>query len=232
VIEEWLMPEDTSDVKVNNAFISIIKVFNANGGAMREILRTAGLPGFRPTVPTPGDPERPALDVTASYVTWSPDDTTIATSICARNRYKNGATEDPKCWVALFEGATGKSKGKFDSAFAPRWSNTNRLIYTNEDSYSDKPQGIYEVNLAVNPPAEQLLIPGTGRRLEPSFYTDRSPNRSPDGSKFVTVRNVDGYHYEGKEFIVHYAIMLFDRSELIGRQILMVDHGESPVNLT
>ncbi|MCU0495638.1 MAG: hypothetical protein MUD01_28975 [Chloroflexaceae bacterium] len=232
VIQGSLTPEDTSDVKVNNAFISIIRVFSPNGSGARDLLRTAGLPGFRPTVPTPGDPERPALDVTASFVTWAPDDRTIAVSLCARNRLKNGSASDPICWIELFDTATGQSRGKFEPGFAPKWSSTNRILYQNDDSLRDKPVGIYEVNVGAGS-AEQLLVPGTGRPLRPSFYTDRFPTWSPDGSKFVTVRNIDGYHRDGSGSIVaHYGIMLFDRNELIGRQILLIDQGDSPGNLS
>jgi hypothetical protein len=232
VIEEWLTPEDTGDIKVNNAFISRIRVFGAAGGGARDLLRTAGIAGYEPTFPTPSDPRRPALDVTASSVTWSPDDRAIAVSICASNRYKNGETSDPICWVELFDAGTGQSRGKFEPAFAPRWSAGNRILYSNEDAYKPKAQGIYEVNAAANPPSEQLLVPGTGEQFEPSFYTDRSPAWSPDGSKFATARKVDGFHYnDAGQFTSHYAIMLFGREELIGRQILLVDQGSAPANL-
>jgi Tol biopolymer transport system component len=233
VIEEWLTPEDTSDIKVNNAFISIIYVFDPRGGNKRELLRTAGLAGYRPTVPAPGDPERPALDVTASYVAWSPDDQAVALSICAQNRYKDGFATDPICWVELFDTATGASKGTYEPGFAPSWSRTNRILYNNDDAYQPKLTGIYEIDVSANPPTERLLVPGTGSQFNPSSYTDRSPSWSPDGTRFATVRGIDGYHYDEEgTFVSHYAIMLFDRDELLGRQLLLVDHGESPQDLT
>lgn len=230
VIEGWLNPENNTDVTVNPAFISKIVVISTNGSGAREVLRTTGLPGVRPVSPTPGNPERPALDVEASYVTWSPDDQTLAVSLCARNRSQSGSSSDPTCWVELFDVASGQSRGRFEPAFAPRWGGTNRLIYVHNDSYSDKPQGVYEVDMGANPPAERLLIPGMGRKFDPSFYTDRVPAWSPDGQRFVTVRNLDGYHYEGTTFVVHYAIMLFDRDAPTGRQIMLADHG-TPTDL-
>ncbi|MBC8076598.1 MAG: PD40 domain-containing protein [Chloroflexales bacterium] len=232
VAETWLTPEDNLDSKVNPAQISIIKVFNAGGGGARELLRTTGLPGYEPIFPTPSDPRKPALDVRASYVTWAPNDQAIALSICAQNRYKDGDTSDPICWIELFDATTGASKGKFEPGFEPRWSTTNRILYNNDDAYKAKPQGIYEVDLGANPPNEQLLVPGTGKQFSPSFYTDRSPTWSPDGARFATVRKVDGFHYnEAGTFTVHYAIMLFDRNELIGRQILLADRGSAPDRL-
>jgi hypothetical protein len=51
--------------------------------------------------------------------------------------------------------------------------------------------------------------------------------------KFVTVRNVSGFHYdEAGQHTAHYAIMVFTRGEALGRQILLVDQGGSPGNLT
>jgi hypothetical protein len=229
VIEESLSPENAPDISVNRAFISIIKLVNAGVGGSRELLRTSGLAGYHPPVPTPGDPERPALDLTASYAVWSPDDQSIAVALCSTNRYQNGSASDPICWIELFDTAAGTSRGKFEPAFAPSWSTTNRILYSNEDGYQAKPTGIYEVNTAASPPAEQLLIPGTGSQFSPSFYTDRSPSWAPDGSKFATVRKIDGFHYsESGGMVSHYAIMLFDRNELVGRQILLADQGSEP----
>jgi Tol biopolymer transport system component len=233
VIEESLVPEDSTSVNVNRAFISIIKLVSASGGSSRELLRTSGLPGYRPSVPTPGDPERPALDLTASYAVWSPDDQRIAVALCSTNRYQSGSTSDPICWIELFDATTGVSSGKFEPGFAPSWSSTNRILYSNEDAYQAKAIGIYEANTATNPASEQLLVAGTGSQFHPSFYTDRSPSWAPDGSKFATVRKIDGFHRDANgTMISHYAIMLFDRNELVGRQILLADQGSEPSYLT
>jgi Tol biopolymer transport system component len=233
VIEESLVPEDSTSVNVNRAFISIIKLVSASGGSSRELLRTSGLPGYRPSVPTPGDPERPALDLTASYAVWSPDDQRIAVALCSTNRYQSGSTSDPICWIELFDTTTGVSRGTFEPGFAPSWSTTNRILYTNEDAYQAKATGIYEVNAATSPAGEQLLVPGTGSQSHPSFYTDRSPSWAPDGSKFATVRKIDGFHRDANGTMVsHYAIMLFKRNELVGRQILLADQGSEPSYLT
>jgi hypothetical protein len=228
VIEGSLTPANSSDVRVNPAFISLIKVLSASGGSAREIYRTSGVAGFRPTVPTTGDPERPALDVEASSIAWSPDDRQIALSLCASNRSKSGSTSDPICWVELIEVATGQSKGKYEPGFAPRWSRSNRIIYSNEDAYKAKAQGIYEVDRSVSPTIERLLVPGMGGQFKPAQFNDRSPAWSPDGTRFATVRNVSGNHYnEGGGYVVHYGIMLFTRGNPLGRQILLSDHGDS-----
>jgi hypothetical protein len=232
LIEESLSPENTTDVNVNRAFISIIKLVSASGAA-RELLRTSGLAGYHPSVPTPGDPERPALDLTASYAVWSPDDQRIAVALCSSNRSQSGSTSDPICWIELFDSATGASQGKLEPGFAPSWSTANRLLYSNEDAYQAKPTGIYEANPATSPPGEQLLVAGTGSQFRPSFYADRSPSWAPDGTKFATVRKIDGFHRDPNGTIVsHYAIMLFNRNELIGRQILLADQGSEPSYLT
>ncbi len=120
VIEESLSPETTTDINVNRAFISIIKLVSTSGGASRELLRTSGLPGYRPSVPTPGNPERPALDLTASYAVWSPDDTRIAVALCSSNRSQSGSTSDPICWIELFDTGTGASRGTYEPGFATK----------------------------------------------------------------------------------------------------------------
>jgi Tol biopolymer transport system component len=233
LIEESLSPEATTDINVNRAFISIIKLVSAGGGSSRELLRTSGLPGYRPSVPTPGDPERPALDLTASYAAWSPDDRSIAVALCSSNRNQSGSTSDPICWIELFDTVTGASKGTFEPGFAPSWSSTNRIVYSNQDAYQAKATGIYEVDATTSPAGEQLLVPGTGSQFHPSFYADRSPSWAPDGSKFATVRKVDGFHRDANGSMVsHYAIMQFNRNELIGRQILLADQGSEPSYLT
>jgi hypothetical protein len=233
VIEGWLTPEDNGDVTVNRARISLIKVVDARSGAAREVYRTGGLAGYRPPVPTPGNPERPALDVEASSVTWSPDDRQIAVSICSRNRGASGSTSDPICWVELVDVATGASGGTFEPGFAPRWSRANRIIFSNEDSYREKAQGIYEADLSGGAPVERLLVPGMGAQFQPAAFTDRTPAWSPDGTRFVTVRNVSGFHYnQDGQYTVHYAIMLFTRGDPLGRQILLVDQGVAPSSLT
>jgi Tol biopolymer transport system component len=184
-------------------------------------------------VPSPGNPERPALDLTASAAVWSPDDRRLAVALCSTNRYQSGSTSDPICWIELFDTATGASRGRLEPAFAPSWSTTNRNLYSNEDAYQPKALGIYEVNAAASPPAEQLLLPGTGSQFHPSFYTDRSPSWAPDGSKLATVRKIDGFHRDASGAMVsHYAIMLFKRAELVGRQILLADQGSEPSYLT
>jgi hypothetical protein len=233
VIEDWLTPEGIVDNTVNRAKISRIKIVDAVSGAAHEIYRTAGLPGNSPPIPLPGSPELPALDVVASAVTWSPDDRQIAVSLCARNRTMAGVTGDPSCWVELIEVATGASRAKLEPGFAAHWSRTNRIIYQNDDAYYDTPQGIYEADATSQPPGEHLLVPGMGAKYAPASFTDREPAWSPDGTQFVTVRNVSGFHYDDAGwYTTHYAIMLFTRGDPLGRQILLVDQGGAPGNLT
>lgn len=233
VIEGWLTPEGNADPTVNPARISRVILVDARSGAAREVFRSGGLAGSRPAVPTPGNPERPALDIEASSVVWSPDDRQLAVALCSRNRAANGTSSDPNCWVELVAVATGASQGKLEPGFAPRWSRANRLLYSNEDSYRDKPQGIYEADVGRQPPVERLLVPGLGAQFAPAAFTDRLPAWSPDGTQFVTVRNISGFHYDDSgQYTVHYAIMRFTRGDPLGRQVLLVDQGSAPGSLS
>jgi hypothetical protein len=232
VVEGWLAPEGNTDPTVNPARISKIVAVDARSGAAREIFRTTGLAGSRPPAPTPGNPERPALDVVASSVTWSPDDRRLAVAVCASNRAANGSTSDPRCWVELVDAATGASLGKLEPGFAPRWSRSNRLIYTNDDSYRAEAQGVLEAD-GGNPAAVRMLVAGLGTQFKPAAFSDRQPAWSPDGTEFVTVRTISGFHYnEAGQYTVHYALMRFSRADPFGRQILLVDQGGTPGNLT
>jgi Tol biopolymer transport system component len=233
VVEGLLTPEGNTSPTVNPARISRIVVVDAGSGAAREVYRTAGLAGNRPSVPTPGNPERPALDIVASSVTWSPDDQQLALALCSTNRAANGTTSDPICWVERVAVATGVSLGRLEPGFAPRWSRANQIIYSNEDSYQAKPQGIYEATVSGGLVSERLLVPGLGSQFRPAAFTDRLPAWSPDGTQFVTVRNISGFHYDDQgRYTVHYAIMRFTRGDPLGRQVLLVDQGVAPSNLT
>lgn len=233
VVEGWLTPEGNTDPGVNPARISKVIVVDATTGAAREVYRSGGLPGARPPIPTPGNPERPALDIVASSVAWSPDDRSLAVSLCASNRAASGATSDPSCWIELVDVASGASRGKLEPGFAPRWSRSNQIIFSNEDSYKASPQGILEADAGGQPPAARLLVPGLGEPFKPAAFTDRLPVWSPDGTQFVTVRNISGFHYDDAgQYTVHYAIMRFTRGDPLGRQILLVDQGSAPGSLT
>jgi Tol biopolymer transport system component len=233
IVRTSLEPEHTTDAEINPAFISVISTIGPNGGPPREIARTPGLPGRGPVVPTPGNTETPALDVQVFSYDWSPDDTRLALTICANNRWKNGQTSDATCWVELFDPRTGTRIRQFKPGYRPNWSTRNRILYEENDNYGDEPDGIYEVNPAASPPTKQLLVPGTGQQFRPSFYHDSWATWSPDGSRFATIRDVDGLHYDSQDKpVFHKAIMLFNRNELIGRMILLVDHGTEPAGLT
>lgn len=231
VIQGGLVPEGAVGSTVNRARISKIFVVSAATGAAREVYRTGGLPGERPPAPTPGNPERPALDIEASFVSWSPDDQQIAVSVCSRNRSASGSTSDPICWVERVAVANGASQGKHEPGFAGRWSRANRLIYSNEDSYRADPQGIYEADVGAQ--QTRLLVPGMGSQFKAASFSDRLPAWAPDGQRFATVRNVSGFHYnEAGQYTVHYAIMLFTRGDPLGRQVVLVDRGSEPSALT
>jgi hypothetical protein len=231
--KRWLTPEVSNDPQVNQAEIAIIYALNANGSGLREIYRTTGLPGRRPVVPTPGDPEIPALDVIVTAYDWSPDDSQLALTICANNRYFDGSTTDQICWIERINTATGASFGKVEPAFRANWGANNRILYQETDNYGTKPDGIYELNPTTDPLTEELLVPGTGIQFNPSFYVDTWATWSPDNTQFITLRDVDGFHYdEAGNFMTHKAVMLFKRDELLGRQILLIDHGSSPGGFT
>jgi WD40 repeat protein len=232
-LEDWLTPEDSTDVTVNPAQITIVRTITPDGSGEREIYRTAGIPGRIPPVPTPADPEVPALDITIASLDWSPDDSQLVLSLCASNRSFDGETTDPICWLEIIRASDGSEIAEIEPAFRPDWGTNNRILYEEHDNYGDKPDGIYELNPETSPVTETLLVAGTGLPFDPSRYKDKWATWSPDGTSFATVRAIDGYHYdENGDYVFHNAIMLFQRNELVGRMLLIVDHGSSPGWLT
>jgi hypothetical protein len=230
VLDNWLTPENNTNLQVIPAFITILSTVDANGGGLREIYRTAGLPGRRGT---PTEEEIPALDVEIYSMDWSPGDDALALTLCSRNRDSTGATTDSICWAELISAATGDSIGKIEPAFRPNWGFNNRLLFEDTDAYQARPDGVWEVDLTQNPPVETLLVPGTGAQFAPSLRTDNWPVWSPDGTKFATVRDVAGLHYDDNgNTVFHDAIMLFERTQPVGEMLLLVDHGSEPTGLT
>jgi Tol biopolymer transport system component len=107
------------------------------------------------------------------------------------------------------------------------------LLFENTVPTQTRDDGIWEVDFNTNPPTETLLVPGTGESPFPSFRTENWAVWSPDSTKFATVRDVAGYHYlsDGTR-VFHETIMLFDRATLVGRSVLLVDHGTAPTGFT
>jgi hypothetical protein len=74
-------------------------------------------------------------------------------------------------------------------------------------------------------------VPGTGEQFDPSLRTDNWAVWSPDNTQFVTVRDVAGTHLDNDgNTVLHHAIMLFERDDLIG-MLLLVDVGANPTGL-
>ena len=230
VLDNWLVPENNADPNVNPAFITILSTLNADGSNPQEIYRTNGIPGQRST---PVENEIPALDVQIRSMDWSPDDQSLALTICSNNRGLNGSTSDARCWVEIIGVVTGQSIRKIESAYRPSWSSDNRILFEDTDAYQNRADGIWETNLNTNPITERLVVTGTGAQSAPSLRTENWAVWSPDNTQFATVRDVAGYHYNANGTrAFHDAIMLFDRATLVGKSVLLVDHGTEPANLT
>ena len=174
-----------------------------------------------------------ALDVEINALDWSPDNRSLVLSVCARNRDYDGATSDPVCYLEVRNIATGNLVYKADQLSRARWSSTNRIIAQDRDNYGDRADGIWEIDMNSTPPTEMLLVPGTGTQYNPSSRVDTEPSWSPDGKHFATVRNVAGYHFDANDsYVFHKEIVLFDRSNPIGRAALLVDQGIDPASLS
>jgi hypothetical protein len=234
VLESWLTPETNSDATVIPAFITLVTVMDANGENAREIYRTGGLPGVYRVPNDPANPNRPALDVEIGAIDWSPDNSALALSICARNRDFDGSSSDPVCFVEVREIATGNLIHKVEQVYQARWGSNNRLLVQDNDNYGDRANGIWEIDLSTSPPTETRLVEGTGMPFDPSLRVERYPTWSPDGTQFVTLRDVAGFHYNADGgYAFHSALMLFTPGNPVGRHLLLLDHGtDAPVNLS
>ena len=230
LLKTSITQEDPGNLRVNQAFITLVLVTDANGGNPREIYRTAGAPGFHPIPYDPVNPEKPALDVEIKALDWSPDTKSLALSICATQRYYSGAVNDSICWVELREIATGSLIYKADRLGRANWSSTNRLLAETIDGYDNRATGIWQIDLNANPPVETLVIPGADLI---ALRVDRFPTWSPDGAQFVTSRDVSGYsYYSDGSRNFHKVIMLFDQGNPVGRTLMVADQGSTPANFT
>lgn len=244
--QAWLVPEDlVLPVDQFRAKISIVREVPADGGALRELTRTDGTKGIRAKplnceLGTPSfcaDSELPALDMEVVATESEPNGQRVAYSICVRQRYFNGATDDANCWVQVQgpdEPLVVNPKAiKLGPGLFASWSKEGRILYQNHAAIGKEPQGIMEVDMNAAVPTPRLLVPDAGKQFQVSLINDANPVWSPDGRYFVTYRNVDGAHWEGSMELFqgirsHKAIMLHDRLEpRYPRQLLLVDHGEN-----
>jgi hypothetical protein len=234
VLEQWLTPETNDDPTVIPAFLTLVTVVDANGANPRELYRSGGLPGRYRVPNDPANPNRPALDVEIGFLDWSPDSRALALSICARNREFDGSTTDPTCFVEVRDVATGNLIHKIEQVYRANWGSNGRLLVEDNDNYGDRPDGIWEIDLSTTPPTETRLTEGTGAPFDPSLMVERRPTWSPDGRRFVTLRNVAGYHYtESGERVFHRALMLYERDNPVARHLLLLDHGNAdPVSFS
>lgn len=231
LLKTSITQEDPGNLRVNQAFITIVLVTDANGGNVREIYRTTGLPGYHDIPPIPGTPERPALDVEIKALTWSPDSKALALSICATQRYYSGAVNDSICFVEIRDIATGSLRYKTDRLNRLNWGSNNRIIAEGGDPYgTTRAFGIWQIDMNTNPPTETQVVPGADLI---ALRADNFPTWSPDSTRFITSRRVAGYSYfsDGSRNY-HQAIVLFNAGNPIGRTLMVADQGYTPANFT
>ena len=228
-IQNALVPINNSDLTVNPAIISIVYLTDANGYNAREAYRTAGIPGYEPIFPTPGNPRLAALDVKIISLDFSPDGSIMALTLCTSNRYKDGETSDSICFVKLHNIATGEELEQRDQVIRPNWGSHGLILYEDNDNYGQHDDGIWQYDRQ----AEQILLPGTGSQFKPSLRQEHWPTWSPDGSRFATIRDVAGLHYdENGNYVFHDAIQVYGRNGQTGGTVLLIDHGSITNGLT
>jgi len=232
-IQADLVPRGNTNINVNPAIVGVISSVPAGGGTPVEITRTGGLPGQRGT---PTETETPALDVRIRNMEWSPDDARIALTACSQQRGINGSVSDEICWVQVVNATTGAEIGKVEPGFRPSWSVNNEILFEETGGLNAQANGIWRAPASsLNAPT--LLIPSAEDDFGLSNTTDIQPTWSPDGSQFVTVRDVSGGQPEpsilgGYFYTRNKELFLTARDGTPIRTLLLVDHGTSLAGLT
>lgn len=232
-IQADLVPRGNTNINVNPAIVGVISAVPAGGGTPVEIYRTGGLPGQRGT---PTQSETPALDVRIRNMEWSPDDSRIALTACSQNRGINGSVSDEICWVQVVNTTTGAEVGTVEPGFRPSWSVNNEILFEETGGLNTRANGIWRVPASsLNAPT--LLVPSAEDDFGLSNTTDIQPTWSPDGSQFVTVRDVSGGQPEpsilgGYFYTRNKELFLTARDGTPIRTLLLVDHGTSLAGLT
>ena len=232
-IQADLVPRGNTDINVNPAIIGVLSAAPAGGGAPVEIYRTGGLPGQRGTST---QTETPALDVRIRNMEWSPDDTRMALTVCSQNRGLNGSVSDEICWVQIVNATTGAEVGTVEPGFRPSWSVNDEILFEETGGLNTRANGIWSVPASsLNAPAR--LVPSAENDFGLSNYTDLQPTWSPDGSQFVTLRDVSGGQPResilgGYVYTANKELFLTSRDGTPIRTLLLVDHGTSLAGLT
>lgn len=235
VWDDLLQEEPNEPISTNSAQISVLSVMQPDGSGRREVYRTPGkklVPGLPPGCRSPRtDCQRyddPAIDSLIHSYDWSPDSQRIALNVCTTSRYADGFTTDAICDIRILDLASGNAQVVIEHAQDVSWSRDNRLLYrVNIDgSLYNIPKGIYEADLNTSPVQPRLLF---AHRSQTYQLEDMQPTWAPDGRHFVTLRFVQGLHYDqqgNREY--NSVLMLFDRENPANpRQLVLVDYGRS-----
>ncbi|HYN89727.1 MAG TPA: hypothetical protein VER55_14430 [Ardenticatenaceae bacterium] len=187
-----------------------LTVVGADGSNPRQIHQTTGMPG------------NPDFIQELTELSWAPDDSGLAASIFAYNRYDDGRLEGGLARIDLINALNGNVTHLLDYGTSPDWSSANRLIFEAYDLLGDsRDESIWELDVSRTPIVERRLVAGN------TFVYDEYPAWAPDGRHFATVRQIGGRHYDedGDEHYNH-AVMHWDREQPENpRMLLLADHG-------
>jgi hypothetical protein len=231
VVDDDVFPADAAVPATLKARISRLSVVRPDGTGRREVFATQGLEGTSGSPPFCRPPQcvdtpRAALDQLIKGVEWSPDGRTLAVTICARNRYHWGESDDDTCRVGLVDATTGAViRDDLDGWFRPDWSPTGRMLFNGPARYPTYEQrGVWEGDPSATPPTQDLIVPAPTDLL---IDGDRLPTWAPDGRHFVTARQMGGFRFDANGLVVRNdAVMLHDREDLQNPRVLLIaDHG-------
>ena len=233
VVDDDVFPHDAAVLAQLKARISRLSVVRPDGGGRREVFTTQGFEGTSGSPPFCRPPQcvdtpRPALDQTIKGVDWSPDGRTLAVTICARNRYHWGESDDDTCRVDLVDAATGAViRDDLDGWFRPDWGPSGRVLFNGPAVYPNyELRGVWEGDPSVTPPTQDLIVPAP---IDLAIGGDRLPTWAPDGRHFVTAREIGGYRFGANGFVIqNEAVVLHDRDDPENPRVLLIaDHGRT-----
>lgn len=209
IIDGNVYPPDERDP---NKYVTAtaLTVMNCDGSNLRQIHQTGGIPG---------DPD---FIQEFTDLSWAPDDSGLAASIFAYQRYDSGKLDGGLARIELINATTGKNTKLLDYATSPEWGRNNRILFEAYDLLGkDRDEGVWELNVATQPLVEQQLTRRGG------YDEDNEPVWAPDGQHFVTVRPTGSSRYEEDgDSVRNEALMLFDRNDLAKpRMLLLGDLG-------
>ena len=221
------------DPVLNPALISIITAVPAEGGPPVEVYRTDGGVGNEPP---DGTPPTSALDVRIRAIDWSADGAYLVLGVCTRTRFRDGTTSDELCSVRTVDVATGEEVSRTAPGFRPNVSSQSVVAFEETQSAfaGGRDNGIWTAPLAdLDEPT--LVLPSVMGSLGLSAYDDVWATWAPDGTRFATIRDVDGgqwvrgpsssFYQAGQEIALH------DADGSGSRALLLVDQGRNPGGL-